>query len=109
MVLVLGRAGAGDVAGRLVVTVVMIALLSRFGVELFVLTPLVCMYTRIRTREVTQIMSDGMPMATGGGMAVLAMTGAQAGLGWFALAAAGLVLVGAVLLRLRSRRAARRG
>ncbi|MCZ2263036.1 hypothetical protein [Isoptericola nanjingensis] len=54
-------------------------------------------------------MSDGMPMATGGGMAVLAMTGAQAGLGWFALAAAGLVLVGAVLLRLRSRRAARRG
>ncbi|MFE7406056.1 LPXTG cell wall anchor domain-containing protein [Isoptericola sp. NPDC057559] len=55
----------------------------------------------------TQIMSDGMPMVTGGGAAVLAMTGVQAGLGWFVLAAAGLVLAGAVLLRVRSRRAAR--
>jgi len=54
-------------------------------------------------------MSDGMPMATGGGAAVLAMTGVQAGLGWFVLAAAGLVLAGAVLLRVRSKRAARRG
>ncbi|MFE5294317.1 LPXTG cell wall anchor domain-containing protein [Isoptericola sp. NPDC056618] len=54
-------------------------------------------------------MSDGMPMVTGGGAAVLAMTGVQASLGWFVLAAAGLVLAGAVLLRVRSRRAARRG
>ncbi|MFE4465905.1 hypothetical protein ACFRCR_12385 [Oerskovia sp. NPDC056781] len=48
-------------------------------------------------------MSDGMPMATTGGVLVLATTGAQAGLGWMIAAAAALVVAGAVMLRLRSR------
>jgi LPXTG-motif cell wall-anchored protein len=49
-------------------------------------------------------MSDGMPIATTGGAAVLAATGAQAGLGWVVVAAVALVVAGAVLLRLRRRR-----
>ncbi|MFB7976581.1 hypothetical protein ACFC1U_20960 [Bacillus subtilis] len=43
-------------------------------------------------------MSDGMPMATTGGVLVLATTGAQAGLGWMIAAAAALVVAGAVML-----------
>jgi len=45
-----------------------------------------------------------MPIATSGGALVLAVTGATADFGWLVIAAAVLVVAGAVLLRLRSRR-----
>ncbi|MFF2620747.1 hypothetical protein [Oerskovia jenensis] len=48
-------------------------------------------------------MSDGMPLATTGGVLVLATTGVQAGLTWMIAAAAVFVVAGAVMLRLRSR------